>query len=73
MAKAAEIDQLDLSTANEIYTWLVPANVKTFVPTDSQKKAQVRTYLRENKLTPHEALVKIEQSKAGMPQKHRRW
>lgn len=59
-----EIDQIDLSTAQHIQKWLLPDMEAN---SDAQLKAGVRQYLRSNKLTPYEALEKIEKQNSSMP------
>lgn len=63
-----EIDQLDLSTAQEIEKWLpVSTNKTSYSFQNVDLKARVRNYLRVNKLTPDQALEKIRKQNASMP------
>jgi hypothetical protein len=65
-----EIDQLDLSTAQEIAKWLPVSTDKTIYSFPNvDLKARVRTYLRGNKLTPNEALEKIRKQNSSMPKR----
>lgn len=67
---AKETDQLDLTTAQEIDKWLIPSSDKREVnPPDNVLKTRVRTYLRDNKLTPYNALERIRKENSSMPKK----
>jgi hypothetical protein len=64
-----EIDQLELSTAEEIYKWLIPAKEKVTNEPENVRKARVRFYLKTYKLTPYEALEKIMKQNSSMPKR----
>lgn len=64
MSLRKEIDALELSTAKEIKKWLLPS-----IPTtsDTDVKTKVRDFLRVNKLSPLQALGRVEKQTRGMP------
>lgn len=65
-----EIDQLDQSTAEYIWKWLLSEGAKRIAeqyPINVREKTAVRNYLRHHKLTPYQALEKIRKQNSSMP------
>jgi hypothetical protein len=61
-----EIDQLEYSTAVEIYTWLVPVSQKVDFDIKEIMKLS-RNYLRNKRLSPYDGLELVRKQKASAP------
>jgi hypothetical protein len=65
-----EIDNIELSTAKEIYDWLVPEALKVMAhEPDNVIKARARLFLREKKISPYDALEMVRKQRASMPKR----